>query len=119
MINEEEQKDRPPTEGPRGEERPQGQEAVDGDRGAAARNGAIAAGPPKQESQSTATEKREAAGQSSRSKGPRGPHPSLWPFVLALAIALACLGVVTHPAVLLLGAALIVVAIVGWGLERY
>ncbi|WP_141727883.1 aa3-type cytochrome oxidase subunit IV [Thermogemmatispora onikobensis] len=61
----------------------------------------------------------QSQGRPSRARTPRGPHASLWPFVLALAIALACLGVVTHPAVLVIGALLIVVAVVGWGLERY
>jgi hypothetical protein len=43
---------------------------------------------------------------------------SPWPFLLAVAVFVALTGVVTHPIVLAIGAVLMVVAIVGWGLER-
>ncbi len=45
-------------------------------------------------------------------------HASFWPVVLAFAIAVVCFGLVTVPLVMALGALLIVVAAVGWGLER-
>lgn len=43
---------------------------------------------------------------------------SYWPFLLAIAVFLTLTGVVTNVIVLAIGAALIIVAIVGWGLER-
>jgi Cytochrome c oxidase subunit IV len=44
---------------------------------------------------------------------------SYWPFALAIAILIAMVGVVTHPIVIGIGAALAVVAIIGWGLEYH
>jgi|GEM_PF-1297384 hypothetical protein len=43
---------------------------------------------------------------------------SYWPFVLALALAIALMGVVIHPILLVIGLLLVVVAVIGWGLER-
>ena len=43
---------------------------------------------------------------------------SYWPFALAVALFITLLGVVTHPVVFGVGLALIVVAIIGWGLEH-
>ena len=46
------------------------------------------------------------------------PHPSIWPLGLAVAIVVLLVGSVTHPAVMGLGALLVAIAIIGWGLER-
>jgi hypothetical protein len=44
---------------------------------------------------------------------------SYWPFALSLAILVCMIGVVTHPIVLGLGVVLVIVAIIGWGLEYH
>ena len=44
---------------------------------------------------------------------------SYWPFLLAVAILIAMVGVVTHPIVLGIGAVLAIAAIIGWGLEHH
>jgi len=46
------------------------------------------------------------------------PKKSYWPFALAVALFITLLGVVTHPIVFGVGLALIVAAIIGWGLEH-
>lgn len=46
------------------------------------------------------------------------PHPSIWPLGLALAIVVLLIGSVTYVAVMGVGALLVAVAIIGWGLER-
>ena len=49
------------------------------------------------------------------------PKQSYWPFALAASLTIALFGVVTltHPIVFWVGVALVVVSIVGWGLERH
>ncbi len=47
------------------------------------------------------------------------PKQSYWPFALAASLMITLIGVVTHPIVFWIGLALIVVAIIGWGLERH
>jgi hypothetical protein len=44
---------------------------------------------------------------------------SYWPFALSLAILVCMIGVVTTPIVLGLGVVLVIVAIIGWGLEYH
>ena len=46
------------------------------------------------------------------------PRPSYWPIVLAFSLCMTFVGLAYQPIVLGIGALLIVVAIVGWGLER-
>lgn len=46
------------------------------------------------------------------------PRPSLWPFALAFAIIIMFMGLIIHPIVLGLGVLLVIVAIIGWALER-
>ncbi len=46
------------------------------------------------------------------------PHPSYWPLALAAALVVALMGTITHPVVLGIGVVLVIIAIVGWGLER-
>jgi len=46
------------------------------------------------------------------------PHPSIWPLGLALALVVLLVGSVTQPLVLGVGALLVAIAIIGWGLER-
>ena len=41
-------------------------------------------------------------------------RPSIWPVTLALGVAIACAGVITHWSVLAAGAVLTVVALGGW-----
>lgn len=47
------------------------------------------------------------------------PKQSYWPFALAASLSITLLGVMVHPIVFWVGLALVVVAIVGWGLERH
>ncbi|HEU0002075.1 MAG TPA: cytochrome c oxidase subunit 4 [Ktedonobacteraceae bacterium] len=44
---------------------------------------------------------------------------SYWPFALSFAILIVMIGIVTHPIVLGIGIVLIIVAIIGWGLEYH
>ena len=44
---------------------------------------------------------------------------SYWPFALSFAILIVMIGIVTHPIVLGIGVVLIIVAIIGWGLEYH
>ncbi len=46
------------------------------------------------------------------------PRASIWPFALAIAIVVLCIGLVLNPIVLGIGAVLVIVAIIGWGVER-
>lgn len=46
------------------------------------------------------------------------PRPSLWPFGLAFAIIIMFVGLITHPIVLGIGILLVVVAVIGWALEK-
>lgn len=46
------------------------------------------------------------------------PKPSVWPIVLALALVLALIGVMTTPIILVIGAVLTIAAIIGWILEK-
>lgn len=45
------------------------------------------------------------------------PAPTAWPFVTALGVTLLCAGIVTHPAVSLVGALVLLRAAVGWWLD--
>jgi hypothetical protein len=47
------------------------------------------------------------------------PKQSYWPFALAFSLTIALVGVMSHPIVLWVGIALLVVSFVGWGLERH
>ncbi|MGH7639639.1 MAG: aa3-type cytochrome oxidase subunit IV [Candidatus Dormibacteria bacterium] len=53
-------------------------------------------------------------------KGPTGeaehevPGPSFWPFVLAIGVAMALIGVITKLEVVIIGLIIIVVSIGGW-----
>jgi len=44
---------------------------------------------------------------------------SYWPFALAVAVFIALVGIVIHPIVVGIGALLVIVAIIGWGLEYH
>ena len=44
---------------------------------------------------------------------------SYWPFALSCAVLVMMVGVVTNPIVLVIGIALAIVAIIGWGLEYH
>lgn len=46
------------------------------------------------------------------------PHPSIWPLALALALVVLLIGSVTQAWIMGLGALLVAIAIIGWGLER-
>ena len=49
------------------------------------------------------------------------PKQSYWPIVLAASLTITLVGVIlmSHPIVLWVGVALVVVSFVGWGLERH
>jgi hypothetical protein len=47
------------------------------------------------------------------------PKQSYWPFTLAASLSITLVGVMSHPIVLWVGVALVVVSFVGWGLERH
>jgi hypothetical protein len=46
------------------------------------------------------------------------PRPSLWPFALALSVAVMLGGFVINPIVLGIGVILVIASIIGWNLER-
>lgn len=46
------------------------------------------------------------------------PKRSYWPFALAVSLSIALFGVIVHPIVFWVGVALVVVSMIGWGLER-
>ncbi len=46
------------------------------------------------------------------------PRPSLWPFALAVSVAIMLGGFVINPIVLGIGVILIIASIIGWNLER-
>ena len=43
--------------------------------------------------------------------------PSLWPVLTALAVSATLIGIMVHPAVVVVGALLTLAAVVGWGVE--
>lgn len=47
-----------------------------------------------------------------------GPHKSVWPFALAVALLVLLIGLMIHPIVLGIGALLTIAAIIGWGFEK-
>jgi len=47
------------------------------------------------------------------------PKRSYWPFALAASLSIALFGVIVHPIIFWVGVALVVVSMVGWGLERH
>ena len=46
------------------------------------------------------------------------PRPSIWPLVLAFSIAVVLFGLIWNAIILFVGAALLVVSIIGWSLEK-
>jgi|GEM_PF-1539811 len=46
------------------------------------------------------------------------PHPSIWPLALALALVVLLLGTLIHPVVQVIGAILLIGAVIGWLTER-
>jgi hypothetical protein len=46
------------------------------------------------------------------------PRPSLWPFALAVSVAIMLSGFVLNPIVLGIGVILVIASIMGWNLER-
>ncbi len=47
------------------------------------------------------------------------PHLSVWPFTLAVALVVLLIGfITTQPIILGIGVVLVIVAIIGWGVER-
>ena len=47
-----------------------------------------------------------------------GTHTSYWPFALAVALVIVLLGIMSSPIVFGIGAVLVAVAAIGWGLEN-
>lgn len=84
---------------------------------------------PEEQNQNKEPEKTAEAGDMvKRGEQPRGrpvaqeqaisPQMSYWPFVLAFALAILLLGIITHWVILGIGVVLATVSIIGWGLER-
>jgi hypothetical protein len=84
---------------------------------------------PEEQNQNKEPEKTAEAGDVVKRGGkPRGrlvaqeqaisPQTSYWPFVLAFALAILLLGIITHPVIFGIGVVLTAVSIIGWGLER-
>ncbi len=46
------------------------------------------------------------------------PRPSLWPFALAVSLAVMLVGIATHPILLGVGVIMVIASIIGWSLER-
>jgi len=46
------------------------------------------------------------------------PHLSVWPFTLAVALMVLLMGFITQPIILGIGVVLVIVAVIGWGVER-
>ena len=46
------------------------------------------------------------------------PHQSVWPFTLAVALMILLMGFITQPIILGIGVVLVIVAVIGWGVER-
>jgi hypothetical protein len=46
------------------------------------------------------------------------PHLSVWPFALAVALMVLLMGFITQPIILGIGVVLVIVAVIGWGVER-
>ena len=46
------------------------------------------------------------------------PRPSFWPLALAAALVVLLMGAITYPIIMGVGAVLVAIAIIGWGLER-
>jgi len=46
------------------------------------------------------------------------PRQSVWPFALAFALLVLLMGFITQPVILGVGVVLVIVAVIGWGLER-
>ena len=46
------------------------------------------------------------------------PRPSLWPFALAISVAIMLGGFVINPIVFVIGVVLVIASIIGWNLER-
>jgi len=46
------------------------------------------------------------------------PHLSVWPFTLAVALMVLLMGFITQPIILGVGVVLVIVAVIGWGVER-
>ncbi len=69
--------------------------------------------------------KRDEQGQAPEAAHAAAPHdetihaprPSYWPLVLTLAIMVTVVGVLVHPALIVVGALAVFAAIVAWGLE--
>lgn len=46
------------------------------------------------------------------------PHPSVWPFALAVSLMVLLIGFVTYPVLLGIGVLLTIACVIGWSLER-
>ena len=46
------------------------------------------------------------------------PRPSYWPIALAFSLIVMFLGLAYHPVILGIGALMIIISVIGWGLER-
>ncbi len=71
------------------------------------------------EEQAQSKEARNKLKSTEAPEGTAGPQKSYWPFVLAVALMIAFLGVIIHPILLGIGVVLTALAVIGWGLERH
>lgn len=46
------------------------------------------------------------------------PHPSLWPFALAVSLMVLLIGFITYPVLLGIGVVLTIACVIGLGIER-
>lgn len=46
------------------------------------------------------------------------PHPSVWPFALAVSLMVLLIGFITYPVLLGIGVLLTIASVIGWSLER-
>ena len=46
------------------------------------------------------------------------PHLIVWPFTRAVALMVLLMGFITQPIILGVGVVLVIVAVIGWGVER-
>jgi len=46
------------------------------------------------------------------------PHPSVWPFALAVSLMVLLIGFITYPVLCGIGIVLTIACVIGWGVER-
>ena len=88
-------------------------------------------GPPRKAETTEKSLRVSEEQEQGQQQGPRGediskavqeeaikPHLSVWPFALAVALMVLLMGFITQPIILGIGVVLVIVAVIGWGVER-